>query len=85
MAFSFPAHAMPTCIERTVVLKFLQERHNEVPVSQGVANNGAPVEVLASEDGGWSLLITMPGGGSCLVASGEDWRNLPRYIPGSDS
>ena len=48
----------------------------------GLASSGGVVEVVASEDGtSWSIIVTLPGGVTCLVASGEDWETIERRAP----
>ncbi|MDJ0608810.1 MAG: hypothetical protein QNJ67_07515 [Kiloniellales bacterium] len=55
----------------------LARNHGETPAQIGVSNNGALVEVLTRPDGAtWSILVTTPGGLSCLVAAGEGWRQV---------
>lgn len=69
----------PPCGKRTDLLKHLASRFSEAPVASGVTENGGMVEVLASNDGAtWTLLVTVPGGLTCLLAAGEGWENLPR-------
>lgn len=45
-----------------------------------MASNGGVVEVLAaSEDAGtWTIIVTMPNGVSCLLASGQHFEMLQR-------
>ena len=62
------------CGQRERVVKMLQIRHAEAPISMGLAANGAIVEVFSTADGAsWTLLMTMPDGRTCLMASGESW------------
>ncbi len=79
-ATSSPAAAMPgqmTCGQRDQVVKMLQTRHDEAPVSMGLAINGTVVEVFSTDDGAsWTLVMTMPDGRTCLMASGESWMSL---------
>jgi len=43
------------------------------------------IEVLASQDGAsWSIVVTLPSGLTCLVASGEGWRRI-EVKPGEES
>lgn len=41
-----------------------------------VTSRGRLLEVLVSPSGSWSLVLTAPGGRSCLVAAGSDWQAL---------
>lgn len=68
----------PQCAAREAVLERLSAQYEEEPVSLGVTATGSLLEVLASPEGGtWTIIITMPGGPTCLVSSGEGWRGAP--------
>lgn len=70
------------CGPRESVLDALSESYQERLVSRGVTSGGALLEVLAGPSGSWSILLTVPGGQTCLVSSGEGWRELaPRSSP----
>ncbi|NIA72372.1 hypothetical protein HBA54_27670 [Pelagibius litoralis] len=66
----------PPCGPRDVFLDSLERTDKEVPVSMGVTSTGALIEVLASPAGSWSILVTVPGGPTCMVSSGTGWRPL---------
>jgi hypothetical protein len=61
------------CGERDELLAQLESRYKEAPTGFGLTPNGAIVELLTSEKGSWTLLLTLPGGRSCLIGSGEGW------------
>lgn len=71
-----PAKAQaPGCAKRSDLLPHLEQSFGEQPVAQGLGLNGALYEILASEGGGtWTLILSLPNGMSCLVATGEGWR-----------
>lgn len=48
----------------------------------GLTNTGTLVELLQSEDGSWTLIMTMPNGRSCLMAAGQNWET---FKPDNDS
>ena len=76
------AAAQPACAPRDVVLKKLAEDFQETPVGLGLSANGSVLELLTSAEGtSWTLLVTRPGGLTCLVASGEDWTMIARRAP----
>ena len=80
-ALSFSPSAMaqgqPPCDERDNVLALLAKKYQETPIAAGVTNTGGLVEVLTDMKGGtWTIIVTTPGGLSCLVAAGEGWRKL---------
>ncbi len=64
----------PLCEARTTVLKMLNGNYAEKPNAMGLANNGTVVEVLRSEDGSWTIIMTAPNGVSCMLASGKHWQ-----------
>ena len=71
-----PSHAATVCSTRTNILNKLSSQHGENPVAMGLAANGSMLEVLASNDGTWTILITSPNGTSCVVAVGDSWEAL---------
>ena len=75
-----PGQAMgqgPQCGPRQALMDSLRKEYDERPVSRGVTSTGALLEVWASGGGTWSILVTVPGGPTCLVSSGEGWRAIP--------
>lgn len=77
-ALSTPAMAQPLCGKRADFLKHLSKNHQEAPTAMGLTGTGKIVEVLTSEDGGWTIIITDVDGDSCLVAAGENWEVIER-------
>ena len=73
----------PQCGPRHALIDMLGNQYKEQPVSRGVTGSGALLEVWASDKGSWSILVTVPGGPTCLVSSGDGWRTLP--VKGEDS
>ncbi len=74
---SLPAMAQVVCSERGKFLERLASGYEEMPVAMGLASNGSVVEVLASDGGSWTIIVTTPTGRSCVVASGEAWEDVP--------
>jgi hypothetical protein len=69
--------ASPLCGPRTQLLDQIAKKYKEAPVAIGLANSGALVEVLTSNDGAtWTILVSRPDGTSCLVAAGQEWQAL---------
>lgn len=76
-----PAAAQtPQCGARDAVLERLSDKYGEQPVSIGVTANGSLLEVLASPEGSWTIVVTVPNGPTCLVSSGDGWHNAPVQI-----
>lgn len=73
--------AQVVCTTRGEILGALSRSYSEQPAALGVASNGGVMELLTSEDGGtWTLIMTMPSGQTCVMASGESWMSVPRRV-----
>ena len=70
------AHGATVCSSRDNFINELSSQHREKPIAMGLAVNGSVLEVLASKDGTWTILITSPNGTSCVVAAGDSWEAL---------
>lgn len=79
-----PASAALRCGPRAEVLDMLGERYEETRRGIGVAGPTQVLEVFASEQGTWSVLVTDPQGRTCLVASGRSWEDLREALPVQD-
>jgi hypothetical protein len=78
-AFAQSAPPGPACVKRTDLIKHLEAKYHEAPAAVGIADNGALLEVFASKSGEtWTVTVTMPNGISCMVATGQQWQDLPR-------
>ncbi|MBC8267681.1 MAG: hypothetical protein H8E36_02940 [Rhodospirillaceae bacterium] len=69
--------AQTVCGSRAEFVKKLQKGYAEKPVSVGLASNGSMIEIFASENGTFSIVITQPSGNTCLVAAGDNWQSAP--------
>ena len=75
------AHAEPRCGPRAEVLEMLGARYDETRRGIGVAGPTQVLEVFASHEGTWTVLVTDPEGRSCMVASGRGWEDLREALP----
>lgn len=70
------------CDSRLRMVERLAEQYGEVPTGYGVSSAGALVELLVSGPEAlrqtWSIIVTVPGGRTCLQAAGEGWRAPPK-------
>lgn len=88
LALAFPAAlaaaeagAQTYCGERQAVVAYLAAEFGEHVVLQALSTYGEIYEVFMSPDAGtWTLLVSTPGGPSCLVDVGE-WIVLPPLPP----
>ena len=65
------------CVDRDKFIERLKRTYGERQVSRGINFNGVMVEVFASREGHFTILATRPDGVSCLIASGDDWQDIP--------
>jgi len=79
---ALPAAAETACATRPLFLDRLSRSYAEAPVAMGLVSNGFVLEVLASANGSWTIILTEPNGTSCVVATGEAWQSLPRLAAG---
>ena len=79
---AFPAMAQEPapCVKRTDFLSHLSSNYDEAPVALGLTASGRVLEVVASEGGSWTIIVTMPNGVSCGIASGEHWELVKEPI-----
>ncbi|MFQ5786081.1 MAG: hypothetical protein ACE5H8_14835 [Alphaproteobacteria bacterium] len=80
-----PAAAQAVCGERATFVAFLEENYAEQPVALGITAEGRLIELLTSPSGSWTMLVTYPNGPTCMVASGENWEELPPPVAGEVS
>ncbi len=72
------ASAQTVCATHAEVTKKLDKVYSEAPIGIGLASNGGVIEMFSTSDGGtWTIVMTMPDGKSCVMASGETWETLP--------
>ena len=77
------ASAQGVCTSHAEVTRQLHTKYAEARVALGLADNGGVVEVFSSGDGAtWTLVLTMPNGVSCLLASGEAWETIAESVLG---
>ncbi|TQV83575.1 hypothetical protein [Denitrobaculum tricleocarpae] len=70
-----------SCGEREAILETLKERYHEGRTAFGITADGRLLEVFSGPSGSWTLLMTRPGGQSCLMSSGEGWRHIIEEKP----
>ncbi len=68
------------CAPRDKVVSRLAEKFGETQLGAGLSAGGV-VELWASKAGGWTLLLSLPDGRSCLMSGGEAWQVLDAETP----
>ncbi|MFQ6016957.1 MAG: hypothetical protein ACE5KF_02070 [Kiloniellaceae bacterium] len=66
------------CSPRYQLLERLKLRYGEQRTAFGITLDGRLVEVLASPSGSWTILVTYPGGQTCVMAAGDGWQPIAR-------
>ncbi len=67
------AESNMVCGDRDEIVSELQKSWQEQQTAIGMSNNGSMVEVFSSDTGTWTMLMTMPGGPTCMIAAGQHW------------
>ena len=76
-ALSTPTRAQAPCEQRAKIVSILLQQFEEMQVGSGITPNGQLLELFASPTrGSWTILLSMPTGKSCMIATGEDWHAL---------
>ena len=69
-ASALPATAAAVCAPRDAIVKVLSDM-GENHAGFGVTEKGALFELFVSgKDAGWTLVLSLPAGVSCIVATG---------------
>jgi hypothetical protein len=71
-----------TCASRDKVVRALSDVYAENPVSLGLTEEGAVIEVMASSEGSFTIVITHPNGLTCPIAAGTAWQSITAKIMG---
>jgi len=69
-------NAQMVCGERVEIVNALESGHHEKKAAAGLSGNGGLVELFTGEAGTWTLLLTLPGGPTCLLGAGEAWEGF---------
>ena len=82
---ALPFSVAALCADHEQITKRLADGYGETRQSIALDQNNALVETFANtESGSWTTVITMPGGPSCLVASGEYYQAVDETLPNDD-
>lgn len=66
------------CAPRDTLTERLERVYSEQQTAVGLQSSAKLIEVWSSpETGTWTILMTMPDGTSCVLASGDNWLNGP--------
>jgi hypothetical protein len=73
------------CGDRNDLLAHLKDKFKESATGAGMTGNGAVMELMTSDSGSWTLILTFPTGRSCLVATGDGWELWQKKMAGRDA
>ena len=77
-AAASPASAQSACGPREQLVKLLASQYKEDPVGMGLSQPGQVLEVFASSNGSWTMVMTMPDGKACMIAAGDHWEMVTK-------
>ena len=70
------------CAPRDTVTGTLAQKYGESRRGMGLAGQGAVMEVYAADaTGTWTILMTLPNGMSCMIASGQGYEAMMDALP----
>jgi len=82
IGFKGVASAVTLCGDHVEFLDKLATGSAEDPKALGMIADGGVLELLTSESGTWTIIVTRPSGESCIVATGKAWETLGKPAPG---
>lgn len=71
------AQAQMLCGQRASIIDGLTKKYKEMPNAFGISGEKTLVELFTSESGSWTMLMTRPGGVTCIMAVGQSWEQFP--------
>ena len=74
------AAAQTMCGNRAEIVNRLTDGYEERQTSAGIARNGSLVEVFTSKEGSWTIIYTVPGGPTCIMAVGDSWQVFKKQV-----
>ena len=75
------ASAQRVCTSHEAATTQLEKQVNERVAGRGLANRGkAMIELFVSEKGSWTVVISDPKGRSCVLATGDNWQQVPLLV-----
>lgn len=72
------ANAQMLCGQRAQIIDSIDKKYQERPNAFGISGDKLLVELFTSEAGSWTMIMTKPGGVSCILAVGQSWEQFPK-------
>jgi hypothetical protein len=79
------ALAQMLCGSRAEVLAQFARVFGEVPSAFGLTDQRSLLDVLVSPTGSWTMILTAPGGPTCVISTGQGWQTRPVAAEGPDA
>ncbi|MBK1869121.1 hypothetical protein [Taklimakanibacter albus] len=71
------------CGERAQIVEQLKVKYKETPQAVGIVSDNGVAELFVSEQGTWTMLMTLTSGKSCIIAAGHSWDAVPTLARGT--
>lgn len=65
--------AAQACLKHEQIVEKLKGKFQEKQLGYGLIGEKAIMEIYASKEGSWTIIVTRSNGISCVVAAGTDW------------
>ena len=75
------AKSQQICGDRAKIIAHLGSDYKEMRSGIGLAASGTVIELFTADSGSWTMLMTAPGGQTCVMGSGEGWEQTQRPKP----
>lgn len=73
------------CAPHAAIVERLAAQYGESRQSIGLGSDNSVVEVYASDEtGSWTIVVTRPGGPTCLIAAGQSFEAVDDDLPNTD-
>ena len=79
------ASAAAPCGAHDAIANSLTNKYKEARRIMGVVNAKAVMEIFMSPQGTWTVLVTDTRGVACIIATGQDWQEVPIEMAGLES
>ena len=79
------ASAGAACGSHDALAKSLTTKFKEARRVMGVVNAKAVMEIFMSPQGTWTVVVTDTKGTACIIATGQDWQEVPIEMAGLES
>ncbi len=76
IAAGSPADAqLRYCAEHDYFVKKLEQQFDEQRSGLGITTDGKLLELFVGPRGNWTILVTLPGGATCIMTEGGGWQD----------